>query len=320
MSIWIIMNIVLNLLTLINSIVTILIFIFALSLIIVYHRRSRSVLVLLTGHTCSTLLISASMLASMATASLCGCMNIVLEQHGNTCWCVLRGFCIHGFLCALYDSYIVQATYRLCRVVFYRRKNLYSFPVYSLKVPIETLFRVVNISPVFLLRGDVIYLSSEYYCQTSFTNASAIVCIAIRRFLLPLLFISVIYVFLLKYLQKSNSSSSSTASYNECRHLKQNRRDLLVIRRLLIMLDVLILLGLPSAIFLVMFMASGHFVIVTYRTGRLFVSFSFVLLAYMLIRLTDPLKKSLRRHLKRNSTETTRRKSPSTSRISLRCL
>jgi hypothetical protein len=291
-------NIVLNLITLINSILAVLICLSVLLLIIIFHRQSRSVPLLLAGHTCSTLLISAFMLASMAAASLFGYMGMVLEQHGNTKWCRWRGFFIHGFLCALYDSYILQAGYRLCRVVFYRRKNLHSFPLYSLLVPIESLFGVVSISPV-LFRGDVIYLPTEFYCQTPFTNIPAVMYIAIRLFLLPILFITLVYICLLKHVRQSNTLTITMNDHHQ--RSKQDVRDLIVIKRLLLMLSVLILLGLPSIILLTIFMVTGYLVSVTYRIGWLSVSFSLVFLAYMLIQLTNPLRKSLRRIVSRNS-------------------
>jgi hypothetical protein len=239
------------------------------------------------------------MLASMATTSLLGFVGIVLEQHGETNWCRWRGFLIHGFLCALYDSYILQAGYRLCRVVFYRHKRLHSFPLYLLLVPIESLFSVVSISPV-LLRGDVIYLSTEYYCQTPFTNIPAISYIALRLFLLPLLFITLVYVRLLKHVRKANSLSMTMNEKNR-RRSKQDTRDLIVIRRLLVMLGVLILLGLPSVIFLSILIVTGHLIAVAYRIGWLSVSFSLVFLAYMLIQLTHPLKKTVKRLFGRHS-------------------
>jgi len=307
MTVWTNINIFLNLLTLINSVLTIFIGLFVLLLIVVFHRQSRSVPLLLAAHTCSTLLISAVMLASMATASLFGYMGIVLEQHGNTIWCRWRGYFIHGFLCALYDSYILQAAYRLCRVVFYRRKHLHSFLLYSFLVPTESLIGVMCISPV-LFWNKVIYLPSEFYCQTPFTNIPAITYIAIRLFLLPLVFIALVYICLLKHIRQSNSSST-TMGDDHRRRSKQNTRDLIVIRRLLIMLGVLILLGLPSIIFLSILIVTGYLIPVTYRIGWLSVSFSFVFLAYMLIQLTSPLKKTVRGLFKRHSSEQSRSKS-----------
>jgi Na+/H+ antiporter NhaC len=147
-----------------------------------------------------------------------------------------------------------------------------------------------------------VYLSSEYYCQTPFTNIPAITYIALRLFLLPILFIALVYVYLLRHVRQSNSLST-TMNDNHHHHRKrskQNKRDLIVIKRLLLMLSVLILLGLPSIIFLSIFMITGHLISLTYRIGWLSVSFSLVFLAYMLIRLTNPLKKTVRRIFSRN--------------------
>ncbi|CAF0871441.1 unnamed protein product [Adineta ricciae] len=246
------------------------------------------------------------MLASMANASLLGFLGISLEEHRPTIWCRWRGFFIHGFLCALYDSYILQAAYRLCRVVFYRRKRLHSFPLYLLLVPIESTFGVVCISPV-LLRNDVIYLSSEFYCQTPFTNIPAICYVAIRLFFLPLLFIASVYIFLLRHIRNMTSSPAMTGYYR--RRTKQNTRDLVVIRRLLLMLGVLILLGLPSMVFLGIFLFTGYLTPVTYRIGWLSVSISLVFLAYMIIQLTSPLRKTVRRIFQRSPSSQNRSKS-----------
>jgi hypothetical protein len=289
MNLWSIINIILNLITLINSILTIIICLFILLIIIIFHRQSRSVLLLLACHTCLILLISSFLLASMVTSSLFGFLSIILEQHGNTKWCLWRGFLIHGVLCVLYDSYILQAIYRLCRVVFYRYKCLHTFSLYCFIIFIESLFGIISISLVFI-RGHVIYLSTEYYCQTPFTNIPAIMYVAFRIFFLPILVIAIIYMCLLNHVRQKNFSS------NICRRRsKHNRRNLIVIRRILLMLTILILLGLPSIIFLIIFIFTGYLIPITYRVGWLSVSFSLVFLAYMLIKLTRPLRKTARK-------------------------
>ena len=299
MNSWITINVLLNLLTLLNSILTILICSFVLLLIIIFHRRPCSVPILLAGHTSSTLLISAFMLGGMATASLFGYLGIVLKQHGNTIWCRWRGFLVHGFVCAVYDSYALQAAYRLCRVVYYRRKSLHSFPMYSLLVPVQTFVSILSISPV-LFHGDVIYLPSEYYCQTPFTNILAINYIAIRLLLMPILFIVIAYIYILRHIRRSNSSAAAVTD-NSHRRSKQNKRDLTVVKRLLIMLSSLVILGLPSVVFLIILMFTGYLIPVTYRIGWLTVSFTLLFLACMLIRLTIPLKKTVKQLFKGNN-------------------
>jgi len=286
MNLWSIINIILNLLTLINSILTIIICLFIFLLTMIFHRQSHSVPLLLACYTCLTLLISSFLLASMIISSLFGYLSIIIEQHGNTKWCLWRGFLIHGVLCMLYDSYILQATYRLFRVVFHRHKYLHRFSLYCFLVFIELLFSVLSISPVFI-RGNVIYLPTEYYCQTPFTNISAIVYVAFRIVFLPILVIAIVYMCLLNHIRHKS---------NICRRRsKHNRRNLIVIKQILLMLTNLILLGLPSIIFLIILIFTGYLVPITYRIGWLSVSFSLVFLAYMLIQLTRPLRKTMRK-------------------------
>ena len=289
MNFWSIINIILNFITLINCILTIFICLFIVLFILIYCRKNLSVPLLLTCHTCLCLLVSSFILASMVTASLFGFFSIIFNEHGNTTWCLWRGFLIHAVLCVLYDSYILQSTYRLCRVVFHRQKQLYSFSLYCFLIFIESLFGLLSISPVFI-RGHVIYLPTEYYCQTPFTNIPAIMYIALRLFLLPIVFISLVYLYLLNYIRQVNNSSTI---YH--RRTKKNRRNLIIIRRILLMLMALILLGLPSIILLLIYIFTGYLISITYRVGWLSVSFSLVFLAYMLIQLNRPLKKTMRR-------------------------
>ncbi|CAF1479547.1 unnamed protein product [Rotaria magnacalcarata] len=296
MHFWSIINIILNVITLINSIATILICLFTFLLVIIVHRQTRTVLILLACHTCLILMISAILLGSMTTSSIIGFMDIKLKQHANTNWCRWRGYLIHGFLCILYDSYVLQAAFRFFRVVFSRHKILHNFPVYCFVILIASLFGLISISPV-IIRNDVIYLPSEYYCQTPFTNIPVIVYIAVRLFLIPIVFIAIIYLCLLRHI-------GGQANLLRCRHRRRSRhngRNLKVIRRLLLMLTTLIFLGLPSMIFLTILILAGHLVSLTYRIGWLSVSFSLVFLAYMLIQLTRPLRKTMRRFFRRET-------------------
>lgn len=274
---------------LINSTITILLCLLIFAIVIIFHLKTFTVPLLLSTHTCLALLMSSFMLASMATSSLSGLIDNAVEKYNFTQWCRWRGFFIHGFLCVLYDSYVLQAGYRLFRVVFYRRKSLHTLPLFCFIVLVESLFGLVSISPV-LVRGDIIYLPSEHYCQTPFTNIKAILYIALRLFLLPILSIAIIYIYLLNRIGQTQLYCNR---YH--RRSKRNRRNLIIIRRLLLMLTVLILLGLPSVIFLFILIFTGHLILMTYRIGWLSVSFSLVFLAYMLIQLTRPLRKTMRK-------------------------
>lgn len=294
MNSWILINIILNLITLINTIITMLICLFIFLLVIIFHRQTRSVPLLLACYTCFILFFSSFLLGSMVRSSLYGFLSVPLVEHSNTCWCLWRGFLIHAILCVLYDSYVLQAIYRLCRVVFHRSRYLHRYSLYCCILLIETFFGISSISPVFI-QGHVRYLASEFYCQTPFSNISAILYIALRLFLVPLILISLIYLYLVNYLHQIHITQTIAHRRHRRRHLKSHRRNLIIIRRILLMLAILILLGLPSIVFLVIFIINGHLASITYRVGWLSVSFSLVFLAYMLIQLTRPLRKTIRK-------------------------
>jgi hypothetical protein len=291
MDSWTIINIVLNAITVFNLALTIIISIGILSIILIFHRRTRSVPILLASHTCLAILLSAIVLATMIISSLLGFLGIHLYEHDNTIWCLWSGFLVHGFLCALYDAYGLQAIFRFLRVVFYQRRIFHSFQLYCILIPFDILFAVVCISPV-LIWHDVVYLPSEFYCQTPFINLPAILYVAMRLYAFPLFGLFGIYWYLVRYIRRTSLLADTVDAR---RRAHNNVRDLIVIKRLLIIVVLLILLGLPSIIFMIMFIFTGHLLSITYRIGWLFVSFSLVLLVFLLIRYTVPLRQTVKR-------------------------
>ncbi|CAF0900040.1 unnamed protein product [Adineta steineri] len=314
MDSWRIINVVLNGITLFNSIMTGLICIFIIIIIIIYHRENQSIPILLAGHTCFSMLLSSIVLTSMTISSLCGFIGIELENSSNRIWCIYRGFFIHGFLCIVYDSYALQSIFRFCRVVFYRRKLFHSFKLYCFIIPIDIIFALISISPV-LYFHDVIYLSSEYYCQTPFTNLGAMLYIAARLYGFPLFILFFIYSYLIKYLKNLNLS---LITFDARRRALNNTRDFIMIKRLLIQLILLILLGLPSVILLFIFIITSHLPSITYRIGWLCVSFSSFFLIFMLIKYTSPLRDTIKQLIKKMSCQKHRIVPQQTTQIPMR--
>jgi hypothetical protein len=291
MDSWTIINIVLNVITIVNSFFTVIVSIGILLIIMIFHRQTRSVPILLASYTCLTILLSATMLTSMTMSSLFGFIGIYLYEYGNTVWCRWCGFFIHGFLCALYDSYGLQAIFRCFRVVFPRRKILHSFKLYYVIIPFEMIFAIICISPVLFL-NDVIYLPSEFYCQTPLTNLPAILYVALRLYGFPLFILFGIYWYLVRYIRRTTPLAETVDARRRARN---NARDLIVIKKLLIIVILLVLLGLPAIIFLIMFILTGHLPSITYRIAWLSVSLSLIFLAFMLVKYTIPLRDTVKR-------------------------
>jgi hypothetical protein len=291
MDSWTIINIVLNAITIFNSVLTAIMCIGILLIIIIFHLHRRSVPILLASYTCLAMLLSAIVLLSMITSSLFGFIGIHLYDHGNTVWCRCCGFLIHGFLCALYDTYSLQGIFRFFRVVFHRRQVLHSFNLYCIISPFGMVFSLMCISPV-LFWNNVIYLPSEFFCQTPFTDLPAILYVAGRLYGFPLISLSAMYWYLVRCVRRISPLAETADVRRRCQN---NARDMIVIKRLFITLMLLLLLGMPSIIFLIIFLFTGHLPSITYRIGWLSVSFSLVCLTFMLIKHTVPLRDTVKR-------------------------
>jgi hypothetical protein len=231
------------------------------------------------------------MIASASISSLFGYIGLDLDENNDTIWCRWRGFLIFGFLCAVYDAFGLQAMFRIFRVVFYRRKVLHSFKFYCIIIPFQMIFAVMCTSPLLFL-NTIVYLPLDFYCQTSFTNLPASLYIAARLYGFPLIILFGTYWYLLRYLRRT----SLLAVTNDARRRAQNNaRDLIVIKRLLIIVTLLVLIGLPGMIFLLMFIFTGYLFSLIYRIVWLSVSFSLVFLTFMLIKYTNPLRMTVQR-------------------------
>ena len=288
-------DIILNLFTFILATITTFLCVLTLLMVVLYHRRSRSIPLLLACHTCVALLISSMILARMIFSSLSGFMGVNVAEFHAGGWCHWRGFLIYGFLCAIYDSYSLQAFYRLCRVVFYRQKRFHQFSLYVPLVFVESLFSMISMVPLFV-GGFITYVPTEFYCQTPLSHMPATGYITVRLYLLPMLFIALVYIYLLRYIRRTNPLA---ADYR--RRAKQIRRNLVIIRRLVSNWIVLMMLGLPSVVMTTVYLVTGQFVLMCYRVGWLSVSVSFVFLASMLIQWTRPLRKTARKLCRRRN-------------------
>lgn len=291
MDSWTIINIFLNLITILNSLSAAIVSLATIIILIIYHHRSRSVPLLIAGYTSLAILLSAIMLGSMGIASLCGFLGIHLEEHGNTPWCLWRGYLVHGFCCALYDAYGLQAIFRFFRIVFHRRKILHNFYLYRIIIPIEMTTAVIFISPV-LIWKIVTYLPSEFYCQTPFVDLPAILYVAGRLYGFPLGILFGTYWYLLRYVRRTTPLADTDDAR---RRVRNNARDVIVIRKLLITIIILVFLGLPSIIFLILFICTGNLLAITYRIGWCSVSFSLVFLIMTLIKYTIPLRDTIKK-------------------------
>ena len=102
----------------------------------------------------------------------------------------------------------------------------------------------ILLSPL-LFWHDVIYLSNEHYCYAAFSNIRGIVWTAAMAYGIPGLCLMIIYIRIIRFLRLHSNNQTQTIR-------RRQARDLLAIRRILTIVGVLIILGIPSIILLIL--------------------------------------------------------------------
>jgi hypothetical protein len=74
----------------------------------------------------------------------------------------------------------------------------------------------------------------------------------------------------------------------------QNKRDAIIIRRICVVMIVLLLLGIPSSLFVIAYIITGHLHWASYRVGWMTISMSFALISLSSLYVTPQIYKPIR--------------------------
>lgn len=168
-------------------------------------------------------------------------------EYENSFSCQFRGYLLLSIHATLYWSYALHAFYRFIRVIFPKKNCLHHLSIYIyLFIPSQFFISFISIFPLF--RGfNVIYLlPNEPYCTVSYDKLPSLIYMPIVAFVLPLMVISICYIFIL---WKTIHTQVLT---------RKNRRDYLVLRRIIIILVILSGVSLPLIIDLFIYLPKGY--------------------------------------------------------------
>ena len=169
-------------------------------------------------------------------------------------WCELRAYLVNVCFCALYYSCVLQSIYRLIRVVYYQLRYLRSYSIVFTAILVKWSLAFLLIS--FNLFGDDYqYLPNHYRCWIAFENTRGLLIATGIIYICPLVTIFLIYAFILRYVHRN--------------HLRQRQRtihrDILVLKRIVIFICVIIVIGLPTVSILFIGMISGRLIPLAYH-------------------------------------------------------
>ena len=134
-----------------------------------------------------------------------------------------------------------------------------------------------------LVWDDIIYLPNDHYCYIPHTHLRTIFWLFVNLYGNPLLLLSLIYIRIAVHLRRQ--------PHNQLRSVKQRqKRDLIIIRRLFIIIGTLLALGIPAIVLLVMLFITGEQHPLLFRIEWLTVSLSMIVLDVLLVLFTPQLK------------------------------
>ncbi|CAF1365171.1 unnamed protein product [Adineta ricciae] len=109
-------------------------------------------------------------------------------------------------------------------------------------------------------------------------------------YIVPLLIIIIIYTYIIRYVQQSNPLHR--------KRCKANRRNMIVIRRTLILLFCLIIVGIPSLVILFIYIITDYLTPLVYDIQLLSISVDLTLTTIVLACITPKIRSVFRRNRK----------------------
>jgi len=260
---------------------------------IIYHRQQFPInapTLLICNSFCS-IILPCIILLNMYAYKLYGSLhsNISFDNW----WCYGRAYLLHVGLCLLYHSFLLQAFFRFLRVVLFRYKQLQTFRfIYRLAIS-QWLIDFLLIIPILILR-EFQYISQNYYCQILFTNIRGLVFATFIVFNVSMTGIGSIYFYIIYYTKKTNGQLPLQ------NRQRANQRDLVVLRRIIILVGILLTLGLPSILLWLSYLITGYLYPFIYDCQWLSYALSLSVLPTTMIYSTPQLREFLANRFRRN--------------------
>lgn len=277
----IILNILFLSLTVFSSVISVVVL---LLVSIRIRPLSSNVSLLLTCNTYVTIILFCSTLIDIGIHSLYGHWNPSTSFAGR--WCEIRAYFPHVCFCAYYYSFVCQAIFRLFRIVFSKKRHLQSFGVFVLSILLQWLLSFIFIAP-HLIFDDFQYQALDYNCWISFRNIRGMFVAILIIYGGPLALILFIYIYIVRYVRRTMHV-----------HQKQKRsirRDVLILRRIVVLLFFLIMIGVPSLVVLAIDLLTDYLTPLAYDIQAVNISIGLLTTTMTLIFVTPKIRHLFRR-------------------------
>jgi hypothetical protein len=289
LNIWTLLNVTLA------TIVSLFIIIYVVTIYISKKNSKNSfhVSLVLTCNTSLAIIGSSITLCLSALSSIGDDRDIVSFQKIIYCGCHIRGYLSMVFITSIYLSYVLQAVYRLFRIVYHKYKYLRATSTFSYYILTQWLLAFVLILPMVFLDKNyssfIVYSSEQFNCLVPFTNIRGIIFLMATMFFFPFCYLILIYSWIIIHIKHKQRQPISTFKLR-----RQNKRDTIIIKRICVVMILLLTLGVPSAVFFIQFVITGHLHWAAYRISSMTTSLTFVFISLSSLYVTPQIYKKMR--------------------------
>jgi len=137
---------------------------------------------------------------------------------------------------------------------------------------------------------SIVYMPQDYFCYAQIQKPHHMFCLMFNAYGIQIIFLLLIYFRIAIYLHRRTKSQSFAIQ-------QRQQRDLIVIRRISIIIGALLILGVPTVVFIIMLYITGEMHPLFHRVGWLSVSSSIMNLTFLVILLTPQLNRLIRKRI-----------------------
>lgn len=281
-------SIVLYSVTLLFSVVQLCFAIFILVLIVIQrsHLHEHSTDFVLYANTYLSLLVIAVVLIDLCAYSIYG--QLFADHSFDGWWCRAKACLLYMGGMTFFHSFALQAIYRLCRILHGTRVRLHAYRLYASLSGFLWILTFCELVPS-LIVGHVEYLHEDHHCQFSPRNIAASATILSIGFFFPFGVTVFCYVWTLI---RTHQRTVALTNINQQTSI---RRELLILKRLVILLTVVTMVAVPHAAFPTAYLIAGELPVWSVPLEWSFTSSSLLLVALVLPIISPHLKKLWKR-------------------------
>jgi hypothetical protein len=260
------------------------VFSFILILGMKFCQNRGDISLMLTYNTCLAALLTCLTAFVMISSNL---SNGFLAF--NLDFCQIWGLLYDIAQCSIYHSYYLQALYRLCRVVFHKKRSLQSFSLYLVLIVSQWALAIAVLLPPLFLHWYV-KIGTESFCLVPYTELAAEMYHIAILYAIPMICIVTIYIWITVFIRNTIRLTVQTLTSNQRR---RNLRDHTIIKRIIMMVSTLVVLRFPTVVFMIYAVIVGRLYPFTFAIVGVITSFCLILIGLITFYITPKLRSLL---------------------------